>query len=429
MDYQNSPAFARSLDEQDELRSFREEFLFPEMGGRQAIYLTGNSLGLQPKGAREAIERELEDWARLGVEGHFHARHPWYAYHERFSLPSGRLVGAFPEEVVVMNSLTTNLHLMMVSFYRPTSSRYKILCEAKAFPSDQYALASQAHFHGHDPEEAIVALEPREGEHTIRTEDILEKIEELGDSLALVLFGGVNYYTGQAFDMPAITKAGHDQGAMVGFDLAHAAGNLQLELHNWEVDFAVWCSYKYLNSGPGSVGGCFVHQNHVAEKNLPRFAGWWGHDKEERFRMAPGFQPMASAEGWQLSNAPVLSMAVHATALEQFERAGMDRLVRKREKLTGYMEFLLRDISERNEQTELEVITPQDPVQRGAQLSILAHGAGKELFRELTRKGVSVDWREPNVIRVAPVPMYTSFEDVQEFGRILEEALNKKSRD
>ncbi|HEX2617766.1 MAG TPA: kynureninase [Flavobacteriales bacterium] len=413
---------ARRLDEQDPLRAFREEFIFPQHQGRPVIYFTGNSLGLQPKGAAAALKQELDDWATYGVEGHFQAKHPWYPYHEFFSESLARLVGAHPSEVVAMNGLTTNLHLLMVSFYRPQGKRVKILCEQRPFPSDTYAMASQIAFHGIDPATALVEMTPREGEHTLRTADIVARIAELGDELALVLFGGVNFLTGQAFDMPAITQAGHSAGAVVGFDLAHAAGNLQLALHDWNVDFACWCSYKYLNSGPGSVAGAFVHERHHREA-LPRFAGWWGHDKEERFRMEPQFKPMASAEAWQLSNAPVFSMAVHRAALDLFDRAGMVALRAKSEQLTAHLERIVDHVAqERN--AGLEIVTPRDPAQRGCQLSILAHGLGKGLFEKLTANGVVVDWREPNVMRMAPVPLYNSFTDVARFGEILRECLS-----
>ncbi|MFT3884994.1 MAG: kynureninase [Flavobacteriales bacterium] len=412
---------ARRLDEQDPLRGFREQFLFPQHEGRPVIYFTGNSLGLQPKAAAAALQQELDDWARFGVEGHFQARRPWYPYHEFFSESLARLVGAKPSEVVAMNGLTTNLHLLMVSFYRPQGRRVKILCEQRPFPSDTYAMASQIAFHGIDPATALVEMRPREGEHTLRTADIEARIAELGDELALVLFGGVNFLTGQAFDMQAITAAGHQAGTVVGFDLAHAAGNLLMDLHGWNVDFACWCSYKYLNSGPGSVAGAFVHERHHRAA-LPRFAGWWGHDKDERFRMEPVFKPMASAEAWQLSNAPVLSMAVHRAALDLFDRAGMSALRAKSEQLTACLEQVVDHVAQASG-ARLEIITPRDPAQRGCQLSILAHGLGKGLFEQLTANGVVVDWREPNVMRMAPAPLYNSFTDVFRFGEVLRTCL------
>ena len=427
--HQNTLAHARERDAADPLRSFRDEFLFPQHNGNPVIYFTGNSLGLQPKGAAAALKQELDDWARYGVEAHFQAKHPWYPYHEFFSESLARIVGAQPTEVVAMNGLTTNLHLLLVSFYRPAGKRVRILCEERPFPSDTYAFHSQVEFHGLDPKDTVVSMKPRAGEHTLRTEDIVKRIGELGDELALVCFGGVNFLTGQAFDMQAITDAGHRAGAVVGFDLAHAAGNLKLDLHGWNTDFACWCSYKYLNSGPGSVAGAFVHERHHREK-LPRFAGWWGHDKNERFLMEPEFKPMASAEAWQLSNAPVFSMAVHRAALDLFDRAGMDALRAKSEELTGYLAFVLKTISAAHGDP-FTIITPDDPAQRGCQLSLLVRENGRALFDTLTRNGVVVDWREPDpstslragVIRMAPVPLYNSFEDVFRFGGILDNAL------
>jgi kynureninase len=418
---QNSHAYARERDSADPLRTFRTEFHFPKHEGRDVLYFTGNSLGLQPMAASDALKQELDDWARFGVEGHFRAKHPWYSYHEELTPSLARLVGALPEEVVAMNQLTSNLHFLMVSFYRPTGKRKKILTEQRPFPSDTYAFASQIAFHGGDPETDLIEVQTRAGEHTLRTEDIVAKINELGEELALVCFGGVNFYTGQAFDMAAITQAAHAVGATAGYDLAHAAGNLHLHLHDWNVDFACWCSYKYLNSGPGSVAGAFVHQRHLG-KDLPLFAGWWGHDKAERFTMERTFKPMSTAEAWQVSNAPVFSMAVHRVALEQFDRAGIVKLRAKSEQLTAYLAFIIADVAERTG-TQLEVITPSDPMQRGCQLSILAHGHGKALFNRITARGVVADWREPNVIRMAPVPLYNSFEDVWRFGQVLTECL------
>ncbi len=426
MTFENTRDFARQLDSADPLRSFRERFLFPTFTANEVVYLTGNSLGLQPKRTRELLLEELEDWHKYGVEGHFEARRPWFSYHEFLTEKAAKIVGAKPIEVVITHSLTTNLHLLMVSFYRPSADgkRTKILCEGKAFPSDQYALESQVKFHGLNVEDNLVEIFPREGEHLICEEDILAKIEELGDSLALVMIGGVNYYTGQLFDMERITKAGHAVGAVVGFDLAHAAGNVNLQLHDWNVDFAAWCGYKYLNSSPGGVSGMFVHERHAHNPELPRFAGWWGYNKEKRFRMEPGFDPIPGAEGWQLSNAPVLGMAAHLASLEIFDEAGMKRIGEKRDKLTAYLEFVIRDISERNhEKCTFEIITPEDPAKRGAQLSILVHGKGRELFNKLSERGVVADWREPNVIRIAPAPLYNSFEDCYRFGQYLEESI------
>ena len=422
MDFKFELEFAKELDRKDPLQGYRNEFLFPQHNGKDVVYFTGNSLGLQPRKAREALQQELNDWEKYGVEGHFEAKNPWFSYHEMFADPLARLVGAKPQEVVAMNGLTTNLHLMMVSFYRPTKERFKIICEAKAFPSDMYALESQVKHHNLNPDDTIIELSAREGEHTVRTEDVLTAIEEAGDELALVMIGGVNYYTGQVFDMETITKKGHHVGAMVGWDLAHGAGNIPLELHDLGCRLACWCSYKYLNSGPGSVSGVFVHERHCNDKDLPRFAGWWGHDKETRFLMQKGFNPIASAESWQLSNAPVLAMAVHNVALQLHDEVGMEKLREKSILLTAYLEHVIQEVSEQSASSYFEIITPKQPKERGCQLSILAHGLGKPLFDKLTAAGVVADWREPNVIRIAPVPMYNSFEDCFRFGEILSSA-------
>ena len=422
MEYENTIEFAKRADSNDILKNYREYFHFPKIGNNECLYFTGNSLGLQPKTTKEYINRELDDWAEFGVEGHFDAKRPWFSYHELLTNKTARLVGAKPEEVVVTHSLTTNLHLLMVSFYRPNVNRFKIICEAKAFPSDQYALESQVRFHGFDPEEAIVEVSPRDGEHIIRDEDVIAQINQCGNELALVMIGGVNYYTGQVFDMKRITKAGHQVGALVGWDLAHGAGNLVLNLHDWEVDFAAWCGYKYLNSSPGGVSGIFIHETHVKNKDLVRFAGWWGHDKETRFLMEKGFNPIATAEAWQLSNAPVLGMAAHLASLEMFDEIGMDALWEKTIKLSGYLEYVINSISNELD-VNLEIITPTDWSQRGCQVSIIAHGYGKQLFEKLSKAGIIVDWREPNVIRMAPVPLYNSFEDVYKFGEVLKAAL------
>jgi kynureninase len=423
MNWEFSEDFAREMDQQDPLAEYRNRFYIPEVNNEESVYLTGNSLGLQPKTARAFINQELDDWAKYGVEGHFHGKTPWFDYHKSLTKASAKIVGAKESEIVVMNGLTTNLHLMWASFYRPTKERYKIICEAKAFPSDQYVMESQAKFHGFNPEEAIVEVSPREGEHTIRTEDILKKIEELGDSLALVFWGGVNYYTGQVFDMESICAAGHKVGARVGLDLAHAAGNVELKLHDWGVDFAAWCSYKYLNSGPGNVSGVFVHERHGENADLPRFAGWWGHDEERRFLMEKGFVPSKGAEGWQLSNAPVFGMAAHRASLEIFEEVGMTKLIEKSRLLVDYLEFVLAEIASKFDDCNFESITPKNNKERGCQVSVLLHGHGKGLFDKLTELGVIADWREPNVIRMAPVPMYNSFEDIYRFGKKLEASL------
>lgn len=411
---------AKEMDAADPLRGFRERFNFPEAkDGVEPIYFTGNSLGLMPKKAREYVDQELEDWARLAVAGHLNAKHPWLPYHEFLTEQMAKIVGAKPIETVVMNSLTVNLHLLMVSFYRPTTERHKIVIEKGAFPSDQYAVESQIKFHGFDPQGSLIELTPREGEAALRTEDIIETLERNGDSIALVMLGGVNYYTGQAFEMKAITKAGQGVGAVVGFDLAHAAGNLKLEMHDWDVDFAVWCTYKYLNGGPGAVAGAFVHERHAREFGLPRFAGWWGHDKETRFLMGPEFRPLAGAEGWQISNPPILQMAALRASLEIFEEAGMDAIRRKSVKLTGYLESLVERIGD----DRIEIITPRDPDQRGCQLSIRVKTGDKSLYEEISGHGVYADWREPDVIRVTPVPLYNSFMDVYRFADILSDCL------
>ena len=430
MIFENTRNFAQSLDAQDELRSYRDEFIFPQVNGKQVIYFTGNSLGLQPKRTKSYIDEVMADWANLAVEGHFYADKPWWDYHERFAVPLSDIVGAKPTEVTVMNTLTVNLHLLMVSFYRPTLKKFKIICEEKAFPSDQYMFQSQIDFHsksvGFDPKEALVEIKRREGEHNIRLEDVLAKIDEVGEELALVLIGGVNYYTGQVFDMKTITEAGHKYGAYVGWDLAHAAGNIKLQLNDWKVDFAAWCSYKYMNSGPGNASGCFVHEMHHNDSDLPRFAGWWGHNKERRFKMEPKFDPVRGAEGWQISNLPILSLAPYLASVEMFAEVGMDKLIAKRDVLTSYLEFILHEIDKELDSAEFEIITPSNPEERACQLSVYLHGQGRELFDRLMKNGVITDWREPNVIRLAPAPFYCSFEDMYEFGQILKQAILDK---
>jgi kynureninase len=411
MNFENSLAFAQQLDKYDSLAHFRNEFHLIKNDGVPMVYLCGNSLGLQPKSAKASIDQELNDWAELGVEGHFDGKNPWLYYHHFLTEKAAKLVGALPSEVVIMNNLTTNLHLMMVSFYKPTPTRYKIMMEVSAFPSDMYAMETQARFHGLNPDDAIIELKPREGEHTLRTEDILAQIEAHKDSLAIVMMGGVNYYTGQAFNMQAITAAAHAVGAIAGFDLAHAAGNLHLQLHDWDVDFAVWCTYKYLNSGPGGTSGVFVNERHGNNPELVRFAGWWGHDESERFQMKKGFKPMIGAAGWQLSNAQIFPMAIHKASLEMFDEAGIENLRKKSELLTGYLEFILKDYSH-----YLTVITPSDPKQRGCQLSIIVKNDGKKLFDYLQTQNILPDWREPDVIRMSPVPMYNCFEDIFRIG-------------
>jgi kynureninase len=425
MTFENSLAFAQQLDAQDQLRQYQNEFSFPQVNGKNVIYFTGNSLGLQPKRAKTYVDEVMNDWAKLAVEGHFYAEKPWWDYHERFANPLSQLVGALPSEVTVMNTLTVNLHLLMVSFYRPTATRYKIICEEKAFPSDQYLFQSQVNFHGYATEDAIVEVKRREGEHNIRLEDVLAKINEVGDELALVLIGGVNYYTGQVFDMKTITEAGHRVGAYVGWDLAHAAGNIELHLHDWQVDFAAWCSYKYMNSGPGNASGCFIHEKHHTNSELPRFAGWWGHNKERRFKMEQKFDPIQGADGWQISNLPVLSLAPYLASVELFAEIGMEALIQKRNQITSYLEFVLRQIDQ-EVNGNFEIITPSNPSERGCQLSVFLHGEGRSLFDYLMKNGVIIDWREPNVIRLAPVPLYTSYEDIYRFGQILKTGIESK---
>lgn len=422
MEFKFDELYAKELDSKDPLAKFRDEFLFPQFNDEKVVYFTGNSLGLQPKAAKAALNQELDDWAKYGVEGHFEAKQPWFAYHEMFAEPLANLVGAKPNEVVAMNGLTTNLHLLMVSFYQPKGSKTKILCEAKAFPSDLYALKSQIRFHGLDPEEHLIGLVPREGESHLRTEDILAKVEEHANELALVMLGGVNYYSGQVLAMQEIAALCQNRGITVGYDLAHGIGNVNLELHDWGVDFASWCSYKYLNSGPGSVSGVYIHERHHHKDDIPRFEGWWGHDKTERFKMESDFKPIRSAEAWQLSNAPVLAMAVHKASLDLFMEAGFDNLIEKSKKMTAYLNFVIDEVSSQSTTTSFEIITPKE---RGCQLSILCHGAGRELFDKLSSNGVVADWREPNVIRIAPVPMYNSYEDCYRFGKILADSLTQ----
>lgn len=423
---ENTRPWAKNQDAADPLRHFRGQFFFPKKDGKDVVYFCGNSLGLQPKTVRKALLSELDQWKTHGVEGHFRGEKPWMPYHKFLQPATARLVGAQENEVVVMNTLTTNLHILMTSFYRPTAQRFKILVESGAFPSDQYAVETQARLHGFDPETAIVELVPRLGEWTLRTEDILQTIENQGDTLALVMLGGVNYMTGQFFDLETITRAGHAAGAMVGFDLAHTAGNLPLRLHDWGPDFAVWCSYKYLNSGPGGPGGVFVHERHADRPELLRFGGWWGHDEGERFLMKKGFKPMRGAAGWQLSNAQVLSSAAHLASLEIFDAAGMSALREKAIRLTAFLEFIVK---KHQKPLGLTLITPKNPADRGCQLSLLTGSNGRQIFDFLEKNGVVCDWREAHlagaiagsgIIRLAPVPLYNSFEDVWRLGNLLE---------
>jgi len=407
--HKNTLEFAKEQDQNDPLRRFRSQFHIPkDKNGEEQVYLCGNSLGLQPKLTQEYIQQELEDWSNLGVEGHTEAKNPWMPYHEFLTEKMAKIVGAKPSEVVMMNTLSVNLHLMMVSFYQPTSERFKIIIESDAFPSDKYAVESQLKFHGHDPKDSLILWEPREGEELCHFEDLEKIMKTEGDQVALLLIGSTNYYTGQSFPLKKITELGHRHGSKVGFDLAHGAGNIQPNLHETGPDFAVWCSYKYLNSGPGSVGGCFVHERHANNKELKRFTGWWGHNKQTRFNMRHEFDPIPGAEGWQLSNPPILSLAAIRASLAIFDEAGFENIRAKSVKITNYLEYLLKEI----EGDQIEIITPQNPEERGCQLSIKVKNANKALFDKLMAAGVISDWREPNVIRVAPAPLYNSFEDV-----------------
>ncbi|MGH8378237.1 MAG: kynureninase [Gammaproteobacteria bacterium] len=418
MNFRADAAFAAQLDQQDSLAHYRDKFHIPRHADGEEIYLCGNSLGLQPKTAERYLREELEDWQRLAVKAHFNGRRPWMPYHELLTDKTARLVGAEPQEVVNMNSLTVNLHLMMVSFYRPTATRHRILIERGAFPSDRYAVASQIRFHGFDPDESLVELAPRDGRPTLDMDEVEAVVRAEGERLALVLLPGVQYYSGQAFDIARLTRAAHAAGAITGFDLAHATGNVPLSLHDWDVDFAVWCSYKYLNAGPGAVAGCFVHARHARDSERPRFAGWWGHDKATRFRMGPEFVPIAGAEGWQVSNPPILALAPLLASLEIFDEAGMPALRDKSLQLTGYLEWLLKQ----KLADKVDILTPTEPQARGCQLSLRLH-AGRDLahkvYEHLGTQGVTCDWREPDVIRVAPVPLYNTYSDVYRFVEIL----------
>lgn len=419
MQFSADESFAKQLDTDDPLRSFRDKFHLPlGKDGKPVIYFAGNSLGLMPKSAKDIVDQELDDWAKLGVDAHLEAKTPWYTYHEPLREPTARIVGAKPVEVICMNSLTVNLHLMMSTFYRPSKSRFKILMEDSAFPSDTYAIKTQIRHHGFDPKDALILASPRKGELTARTEDIVDLIEKNRDSLAIVWIAGVNFFNGQLFDMPAITKAAQKHKIVVGFDLAHAVGNVPLSMHDWNVDFAVWCSYKYLNAGPGAIAGAYLHERHATNTKLPRLAGWFGNDPKTRFRMQlePEFLPVPSADAWQISNPPIFSMAPLRASLSIFEEAGgMQRLRDKSTKLTGYLEFLINNAGSKR----YSVITPHDAEARGCQLSILAHEHPKELLKDLHAGDVKCDFREPNVIRVAPTPLYNTFHEVWRFAQIL----------
>ena len=424
-DFENSVKFAKSLDANDPLKDFRERFLIPSINGKEQIYFLGNSLGLQSKNIKEEINKILDEWASFGVEGFFMGEDRWLDYHDQLARPLSKIVGAKPNEITVMNQLTVNLHLMMVSFYKPDGQRNKILCEAKAFPSDQYMFETHIRSHGLDPDEVLIEVPPRNGEHLIRREDILSTIDEHRDELALVLFSGVNYYTGQVFDIKAITEAAHAIGAIAGFDLAHSAGNISLQLHDWNVDFACWCSYKYLNSGPGAMGGVYIHEKFHGDMNIRRFGGWWGYDKDTRFKMEKGFKPIPTAEGWQLSTPSILLYASHKAALQIFEEAGWDNLRAKQKKMNNYLWFVLGELNRSSDKEVIEFITPKNNGEISCQVSMLMLRRGREIFEELGRQGVMVDWREPNVIRIAPVPLYNTFEEVWRCGNIIRSILNQ----
>lgn len=417
MTHEFSLAYAQRLDQADSLASFRDRFFIPQVNGQEAIYLCGNSLGLQPKSVKEHLQVELNDWAGFGVEGHVHGKNPWLYYHHFTQDSLSRIVGANKKEVVAMGSLTANLHFLMVSFYQPKGKRTKILIENRPFPSDRYAIESQVRWHGLDPQQEIIEMKSREGEAYLRTEDILATIEQYKDELALVMFGGVHFYTGQLFDMARITAAAHAVGAYAGFDLAHATGNVELKLHDWNVDFACWCTYKYLNSGPGGVGGIFVHEQHHQNDALPRLHGWWGHDEANRFKMEDRFVSMGTAESWQLSNAPVVALAVHKAAVELFDEAGMDRIYEKGKQLSNYFLFCMQTLQTAG--VPFDILTPTAENERGCQLSLSFHSHGRGIFDQLTRDGVIADWREPGVIRMAPVPMYNRFEDIYRVAELI----------
>lgn len=420
MNFENNLAFAQAQDQTDILKDFRQQFLFPNHNGKDFIYLCGNSLGLQPKAAKEVLDQQLSNWSNLAVEGWFNGEEPWMFYHKELKKLMAPLVGALPSEVCPMNTLTVNLHLLMVSFYQPKGKRVKIIMEGGAFPSDQYAIESQVRFHGLEPDDAIIEVFPRAGEDTLRTEDIISKINEHSEELALVLFGGINYYTGQWYDMKHITKAGQAVGAIVGWDLAHAAGNVPVKLHDWDVDFACWCSYKYQNSGPGGIAGIFVHEKHFNNQKLNRFAGWWGYQENKRFKMEKGFVPEAGADGWQVSCTQVMPMALYLASLKIFEKAGFISPLRNKSiTLTGYLYFIINEVNKELNINQFKVITPESESARGAQLSIIAAEKGKEIFDGLVANHVLGDWREPNVIRLSPIPLYNSFEDIYLTGQTL----------
>jgi kynureninase len=423
MEYQDTLAFAQTLDQQDELRAMREKFIIPVHNGHEHVYMLGNSLGLQPRSTRTYIDKIFSGWSDYGVEAFFMGDDPWMNYHDQLIKPLSVITGALPHELSVMNQLTVNLHLMLVSFYRPAGRKRKILCEKKAFPSDQYTFETYVKHLGQDPEEIILELGPREGENIIRLEDICQVIEENKEEIALVFCGGLNYYTGQLFDIASMTKAAHDANIMVGFDLAHAAGNVELKLHEWDVDFACWCSYKYLNSGPGAVGGVYIHERFHKDPSINRLAGWWGYDKATRFKMEKGFKPIPTAEGWQLSTPSLLLYACHLAALKEFEEAGWDKILQKQKKLNAYVWYLLNELNTAQAEQVINILTP--PQERGCQVSLLMLKNGKAVYDGLMKKGIIVDWREPDVIRLAPVPLYNSFEDVWIFYAAMKELLSQ----
>jgi len=425
INFKNSLEFAKNLDANDVLGNFRQRFLIPSINGKEQIYFLGNSLGLQSKNIKEEISKILDQWASFGVEGFFMGKDRWLDYHDQLARSLSKIIGAKPKEIAVMNQLTVNLHLMMVSFYQPKGKQNKILCEAKAFPSDQYMFETHIRYHGLDPDEILIEASPREGENLIRDEDILNIIDEHRDELALVLFSGVSYYTGQIYDIKAITGAAHAVGAIAGFDLAHAAGNIPLQLHEWNVDFACWCSYKYLNSGPGAMGGVFIHEKFHSDGNLKRFGGWWGYDKETRFKMEKGFKPIPTAEGWQLSTPSMLLYASHKAALQIFEEAGWENLQAKQRAVNNYLWFVLDELNRSSGERPIEFITPERKDVVSCQVSMLMLKRGKEIFEELGRQGVMVDWREPDVIRIAPVPLYNTFEEAWRFGNIIQSILDQ----
>lgn len=416
MQFENSIQFAEELDRQDPLKDFRDQFIIPTENGKEQVYFLGNSLGLQPKRTEAAIKEILQEWAQYGVEGFFKGDNPWLHYHDALPKPLSKIVGALAHEIAVMNQLSVNLHLMLVSFYQPKGKRNKIICEAKAFPSDQYMFETHVKHYGFNPDDTIIEVAPRGGEHTIRTEDILATIEKYKDETALVLFSGINYYTGQLFDIPVITKSAQNVGAKVGFDLAHAAGNISLHLHEWNVDFACWCSYKYLNAGPGAVGAVFIHERHHQDTSLKRFAGWWGYDTATRFKMEKGFKPNDGANGWQLSTPAFMLYAAHKASLEIFEEASWETIQAKKDLLNDWLWFLLNDVNTNAKNKIVEFITPQNKNERGCQVSMLMLQRGREIFNALVDAGIMADWREPNVIRIAPVPLYNTYQEVWRFA-------------